>query len=246
MTGLLKDKIILVTGGGAGIGAACVRRGIEEGAHIIWSDIDPDADTKLDPELQSRSTFLHHDVSNPADWARVEARLAEEFGHLHGLVNNAGMYRKANIETATLESFQQVLSVNLNSAFMGCQCAIRLMKKDGGTIVNLASIAAEKPGPASIGYGVSKAGIVNLTKSVAAHCDKSDYAIRCNAISPGAVDTDMRIQALGKPSADKSHWRQPKSVAAPEDIAEGIVFLLSDKSRYITGANLLMDGGRLL
>ena len=245
MTGLA-GKIILITGAGAGIGAATARRALAEGARLICTDLDPAAEDRLALPSGQDTLFLPHDVSSPDDWSRVEAVIADKFGRLDGLVNNAGLLKMGTIESTTLEDYRSVLAVNLDGTLLGCQAGLRLMKENGGSIVNLASIAAEKPGPGSIAYGISKAGIVNLTKSVAAYCQKKDYTIRCNAVSPGAVDTQMRDLVFGDRPADKASASLPKHVAAPADIAEGILFLLSPRAAYVTGSVFLMDGGRLL
>ena len=245
MTGF-EGRTILITGAGAGIGAATARRALAEGARLICTDIDPEAQERLALPAGKDTLFLTHDVSSPQDWDRVETAIRDRFGRLDGLVNNAGLLKLGTIESTTLEDYRSVLAVNLDGTLLGCQCAIRLMKENGGAIVNLASIAAEKPGPGSVTYGISKAGIVNLTKSVAAYCQKQDLAIRCNAVSPGAVDTRMRDLVFGDRPAGKAGSGLPKHVAAPADIAEGILFLLSPRAAYVTGSVFLMDGGRLL
>lgn len=246
---VLDGKKIYITGAGSGIGAACVKRFLEEGADVIWSDVNAAASERSPRDIAAR--FIHHDVTSAEGWQAVEFALKSRFdGPLDGLVNNAGYYIREDIEQVSQASFRQTMNINVEGALLGCQMALRLMV-GGGAIVNVASIAGLHPGSWSISYGASKAALLNLTSSVAHHCVAAQRRIRCNAVCPGAVSTPMSADALEGASPGAVARRYEKAsvlgrMAEPSEMSDVIAFLLSDRSAYITGASIVADGGMLL
>ncbi len=245
----LQGKTALVTGGASGIGAAIVRKFVAEGATVWIADIDDDTGKALATELSPSAHFILLDVVLEDQWQTAINAATAETGLLDILVNNAGILETGTIETTSLETWRQIQDVNAAGTFLGCQAGVQVMKNHGGAIINLSSQAAVRPRSSTLAYAASKAAIVNLTKTVAAHCAEQGYAIRCNAVLPGAIDTEMIYKNR---TADQSedefvasvHARYPMGrMGTAEEIADAVIFLASDESRFITGAQLRVDGG---
>ncbi|NKB44071.1 MAG: glucose 1-dehydrogenase [Alphaproteobacteria bacterium] len=246
----LAGKIALITGAAGDIGAAIARRFVKEGATVCLADIDQDRGTALAEELGSPAFFISLDVTKEEDWRVALETLASRHERLDILVNNAGTLETGTIEDTNLALWQNIQSTNATSTFLGCQAAVRAMKQTGGgVIVNMASQAAVRPRPSTLAYSASKAAIVNLTKTVASHCADNAYNIRCNVMMPGAIDTQMIYK---NQTDDESAEEFVKAVNArypmgrmgtADEIASGVVFLSSDESRFMTGAQLRVDGG---
>lgn len=239
----LSGKVIVVTGGGSGIGAAIAERLAAHGARVIRSDIRPESITGVD----NGTEFFEQDVGDPASWESLERYVTGKFGKLDGLVNNAGIYRPDTIVETSIATFREIMRVNVEGTLLGCQSALRLMTA-GGSIVNIASAAAMRPGPTDVSYGMSKAAIVNLTKAVASHCITGKLNIRCNAICPGGVETPMSARTLTGPGARELAQRlRDASVTGalgkPSEIAAVAAFLLSSEAAFMTGVPVLVDGG---
>lgn len=239
----LAGKVIVVTGGGSGIGAAIVERLANQGARVICTDVRVEAlkNSRADAE------FFEQDVGEPASWKALETFVIERYGKLDGLVNNAGIYHSETILETTVDSFRETIRVNAEGALLGCQSALRLMSS-GGSIVNIASAAALRPGPVAIPYGMSKAAIVNLTQAVASHCIVAKLNIRCNAICPGGIDTPMSARTLAGPEARELAQRLKEAsitgnLGQPAEVAGAAAFLLSSDAAFMTGIAMLVDGG---
>lgn len=259
MTGRAQAKRVLVTGGATGLGAAIARRLAEEGAVVLVADIAEAAGAALASEIGGQ--FYRLDVSSEADWIAVIAAIARDFGGLDALVNNAGIASSKggeDIERVDLADLHRIFAINVDGTILGCKHAIPLMAKSGrGSIVNLSSIAALIPAAFVIAYGASKATIAHTTRSVALHCAQAGYGIRCNSVHPGQVRTAMMndiIERVGRETnmgADAAGTLFDSQIPLgcpqePEDIAHAVLFLVSDESRFVTGTQLIVDGGMTL
>ena len=263
----VEGKIALVTGAAKGLGRAIAKLLIEEGATVFLSDIDAEFGRETANDLGG--TFLSHDAASEEGWQNVIAAIESAEGRLDILVNNAGV---ANLpgpkdpERTLLQSWRGTVSTNGESVFLGCKWAISLMQQagmrqsgipqsGGGSIINISSVAGLIPTPFLAAYGFSKAGITQFTKSVALHC--APMGIRCNSVHPGQVDTDM-IQGIMEDHGADTGLRPSVVRAAtvakipqghlqtPRDIAYAVLFLASDESRCVTGAEIVVDGGMTL
>jgi 3(or 17)beta-hydroxysteroid dehydrogenase len=261
--GRVAGKRILVTGGVQGIGAACARRLSEEGAQVIIADLLDEEGQHLAQDLGAQYRRL--DVSSEEGWSALSLSLKRDFGGLDGLVNNAGVASSKageDVERISLEDLHRIFAINVDGTVLGCKYGIPLMvggASDGarGSIVNLSSIAALIPASFLVAYGASKATVAHITRSVAMHCAERGYGIRCNSLHPGIVRTAMMngiIDRVGRENnlaADQAGAMFEAKVPLgrpqePEDIANAALFLLSDESRFITGTQLIVDGGMTL
>jgi 3(or 17)beta-hydroxysteroid dehydrogenase len=259
MTGRVAGKRVLITGGAGGLGAAIARRLAEQGAVVLIGDVQDDAGRALASEL--RGTYYPLDVSSEAQWQSVIDAVRHDFGGLDALVNNAGIAHSRggeDIERIEIDDLHRIFAVNVDGTVLGCKHAIPLMAKSGpGAIVNLSSIAALIPAAFVISYGASKATIAHVTRSVAIHCAQAGYGIRCNSVHPGQIrtammnsiiervgrETNMGTDAAGTLFNAQIPLGRPQE---PEDIAHAVLFLISDESRFVTGTQLVVDGGMAL
>ncbi len=244
----LAGKTVFITGGASGIGRATAQRALEHGAHVAIGDIDVAAG-----EAFAAATAGVHcerlDVTSDESWTAAIAGVERRFGALDGVVNSAGVFIIGDIEKISLEDWRRTHAVNLDGVFLGCRHAVRAMKTRGGSIVNMSSVSGLVGGHNVVAYNSSKGAVRMLTKSVALHCAKEKYGIRCNSVHPTFVDTPMYQTTL-------SRAREPERirtalvsqvplgrVAQPNEIADLIVYLLSDESAFVTGAEMVIDGG---
>jgi len=250
----LKDKIVLVTGAASGIGLASVEACAREGAVVIISDVN-----SKEGEAQAQRLvvdglaveFVQQDVASEADWRRVVDEILRRHGRLDVLVNNAGIVVIAPIEQETLEGWRRTQAVNMEGVFLGSREAVRAMKDGGGSIVNISSIEGIVGGPMVPAYNAAKGGVRLLTKSVALHCAQQGYRIRVNSVHPGYVGTPLVTNALGALPPDQAAalhqdllGRIPMGrLGEPREIANVVLFLASDESSYMTGSELVVDGG---
>lgn len=256
MTGRVEGKVALVTGGAGGIGAAAARLLAREGARVAVTDLAEGTGASLAEEIGG--AYLSQDVTDEARWAETVAEVERRFGGLHVLVNAAGIEGDVSAgtpEDTSLDEWRRVLAVNLDGTFLGCRAAIPAIRRaGGGSIVNISSIVALFATPNSTAYGASKAGVRQLTKSVAFHGAAGSAKVRCNSVHPGLIRTRMldsihatRAQSRGISFEDSralSLSRVPMgALGEPEDVAWTILFLASEESRYVTGAEFHIDGG---
>ncbi|MGO4833806.1 SDR family NAD(P)-dependent oxidoreductase [Rhizobiaceae sp. 2RAB30] len=240
----------MVTGAMGGIGEAIAQRFAREGARVVATDVSDDQAGSLASSKNIR--FVRHDVSSASSWDAVMLFTEQEFGRIDVLVNNAGIVARKNIEDLDLETWEKVIGVNLTGVMLGCKAAIAAMRRnnDGasGSIINIASTTSYAGLPGDAAYTAAKGGVRQLTKSIAAHCARAGTSIRCNSISPGAVETGMtRQMAEIRPEQYERYKRMSpfNRLGQPDDIAAMAVQLASDDASYVTGADMIVDGGML-
>ncbi|MEM9085832.1 MAG: SDR family oxidoreductase [Pseudomonadota bacterium] len=256
MTKRCEGKLALVTGGAQGLGRAHSIRLAQEGARVLATDINGEgaAETAaiINAEMGDGTAFaIAHDVTKPDQWEAAVEAARENMGGLNVLVNNAGIGVGGNIETCTFEDWQRCFSINVDSIFHGCQKALPLMREHApGSIINISSIAGLIASDTMPAYNASKASVWMLSKSIALHCAKKQMQIRCNSVHPTFVDTPIldgtaRAHQLDKDVLmDKLARQIPLMfVGEPNDIANAVVYLASDESRFMTGAEIKLDGG---
>jgi NAD(P)-dependent dehydrogenase (short-subunit alcohol dehydrogenase family) len=222
---------------------------VEEGATVVVADRDAAASTAAVAELGQRACFHRLDVSREDEWAAVTDAVARDFGRIDILVNSAGVVLFKDIEATTLEEWRDLMAVNLDGVFLGCKHAVRVMKDRGGSIVNMSSVAGMIGSGNLAAYCASKGGVRLLTKSVALHCARKGYNIRCNSVHPSFADTPMlhgMIASARNPeklAANFSAAAPLGRLAQPIEVARTILFLASNESAFTTGAEFVVDGG---
>ncbi len=247
--GRVQDKVALVTGGASGVGRETVKLLLHEGAFVAISDINVEAGQALADECGARAIFVRHDVASEADWSAAIAAVQQRFGPLDILINNAGILIPGSIETATLAQFRQLMQVNADSCFIGCQQGVAAMKERGGSIVNMASVSSWLPIEGYAGYSASKAAVGALTRATALYCRNNGLPVRVNSLHPDGIYTPMmQASAPGVPAKfllfDAKN--NPKGRACmPEHIAKVLLFLASDDSQAISGAEIRADSAIL-
>jgi NAD(P)-dependent dehydrogenase (short-subunit alcohol dehydrogenase family) len=259
--GRLNGKIALVTGAGSGIGRGCAIAMAHEGAEIIVTDIDAPSGAETCAAIAaggSRARFLHHDVASEQSWKEVVGALS---GKLHVLVNNAGVCIAAPLAQMSTESWRKQLAINLDSVFFGAKHAMPLLAAaGGGSIINISSVAGLKGVAGLSGYCATKGGVRLFSKAIALECAQAGNKVRVNSVHPGAIETPIWVKMgydgeMPPPDAvrfsNAMEMARAASVAAtpvghagkPADIASAVVFLASDESSFITGTELIVDGG---
>jgi len=241
----LNGKTALITGGSSGLGAAMATRFVAEGASVVIADIDDANGEALAAELGDKARYIHLDVTKEADWAAVFAGIET----VDCVINNAGITTAGNIEQVTLEQFRHEFEIDVVGVFLGCKYAVAAMKERGGSIINMSSLAGIKATADLVAYNGAKAAVAIMTKSIAAHCGKSGYGIRCNSIHPGVIRTPILDKVLAQvPNPDEVYagWvavHPIGRIGTPEEIAAIAVYLASDESGFTTGAEFRIDGG---
>jgi 3(or 17)beta-hydroxysteroid dehydrogenase len=249
-------KVVLISGGASGLGAAAARLFVDAGAKVAVGDVKTEKAGALVEALGSSAIAVRLDVTSEASWSEAVRETASRFGALTTVVNSAGISIPANIETETLEGFRRTLAVNLEGTFLGCKAAVEALKGgSGGAIVNIASTLGARGGALFPAYGASKGGVRQLTRSVALHCAASGYDIRVNAVLPGAIHTEMvegYIEAGSAAGVSRetviagfASAHPLNRLGRPVEAAAAIVFLASDAASFITGIDLPVDGGYL-
>lgn len=253
MAGRLAGKVAIVTGGASGIGRATCALFTAEGARVLVADINEmgaNATVKL---LGDASGAHKLDVASEPAWQGLMAKCLELHKRLDVLVNCAGIGRAGNFEDLSLEDWDAQVAVNLTGVFLGCKHGVKAMRQagNGGSIVNISSIAGLVGGDDIAGYSATKGGVTTLTKSVALHCAKYRTGIRCNSVHPTYVDSEMLDPVAAMfPSREAMLDGMAEAVpvgrvAKPLDIARACLFLASDESEMVSGSSLLVDGAQL-
>lgn len=244
--GRLDGKVALISGGARGMGAAEARLFVREGAKVVIGDVLDEPGAQVEAEINENggeATYLHLDVTNSGDWQNAVETAQSKYGHLDILVNNAGIVRRFTIEETTEEIWDEIMAVNAKGVFLGTKQAIPAMRQSGGgSIINISSIS----GLVAIGppaYIATKGAVRLFTKATAIQYAKEN--IRCNSIHPGSVDTPMRQSGLGPSQESPSNVNTIPlgRIGVPDDIAYGALFLASDEASFITGSELVIDGG---
>ena len=247
MTDRLKNKVALITGGAQGLGKEMAKSMIKEGARVIISDINEDVLQKTAEEISCDHLVL--DVTNKDQWQQVITKIKDDVGSLNILVNNAGMGGGGDVESTDIELWDLVHKVNLDSVFLGCKFAIPLMRDSGnGSIINISSMSGIVASHNTSAYNSSKAAVRHLSKSIALHCAKSTNLVRCNSLHPVFTRTAMvqsMIDSAPERNIEQKLIKQIpiRRLAEPIDIANAAVFLASDEASFITGTELIVDGG---
>tara|TARA_Y100000996_G_C22557461_1_gene656062 strand:+ start:2120 stop:2884 length:765 start_codon:yes stop_codon:yes gene_type:complete len=243
----LEGKVALITGATGGQGSAEVKLFCQEGAKVVFGDLDGAKGKELESEVKKsggESTYVHHDVTCKSDWQNAVSKAVDLYGGIDILVNNAGFFLDDSFEDATEEDWDKLFAVNAKSVFFGIKSVLPIMKASrGGSIINISSMASEWGSPVAV-YGASKAAVANLTKSIAVQY--GSYGIRCNSVHPGTLEgTDIGDFYLRDPEFYKARAAQSplNRVGNPMDIATGVLYLASDESSYVTGLAMHIDGG---
>jgi 3(or 17)beta-hydroxysteroid dehydrogenase len=236
--GRLRDKVILITGAAGGIGSAIAEAVVRNGGIAIASD------------LAGRAGIDHPlDVTSEADWQRVVGAIGASAGRLDGLVNAAGIAVVGTVEDTDFATWRRVMAINLDGTFLGCKYAMPLLKKAGGSIVNLSSVSGLVGGYNIAAYNASKGGVRLLSKSVALYGARLKPAVRCNSVHPTFIEGPMTGALLSSvPKPEETRARMEKSIplnrfGQPSEVADMCVYLLSDESAFVTGAEFAIDGG---
>jgi NAD(P)-dependent dehydrogenase (short-subunit alcohol dehydrogenase family) len=259
--GRVANKVAVVTGAASGIGRATAGLLVQEGAAVVLADLDEAAGQEAAEQLTlagGDTLFVGLDVTSEAGWQRLLDATLARHTRLDILVNNAGVQQTKTVEDATLEDFRLHMGVNMEGIFLGTKHAIATMKENrpsGGSIVNVVSTYGLVGEEMNAPYCASKGAARNFTKSAALHCGKSGYNIRVNAVHPGCCITPMveqeALDVLAETgSSDREtlleEWRSEHPIGRlgrPEDIAYGVLYLASDESTFVTGSDLVIDGG---
>jgi 3(or 17)beta-hydroxysteroid dehydrogenase len=245
--GRVSGKVALITGAASGLGRADAIALVREGAKVVITDVNETAGRELEKMLNTQQAsscmFLKHDVREEQRWKEVIDETKRRLGGLHVLVNNAGVVVVATPETTTLEQFRFANGVMSEGVFLGCKHAIPVIAAcGGGSIVNMSSIASHLGYPVFFAYSAAKGAVRAMTKAIAVHCQTQKYNIRCNSIHAGAIETPMVAQANKELGIDMAAYHQaPWGLGKPEDVANLVVFLASDESRFINGTEMLID-----
>lgn len=265
-SGALHGKVALVTGAARGLGAATAETLAREGASVVVTDMRADEGQATADRIAGDggdAVFIAHDVTDESQWEAAVARAEEAFGALHIVVNNAGVAPAGEtIENLALEDWRRVVAIDLDSVFLGCKHAIRTIKKHtsptaGGAIVNISSIMGIVGFPRNADYNSAKGGVRLLTKVAALECAEAGYNIRVNSVHPGFIDTSLVRDAVEegtkRPDAlvtSANEMMDLLVMAHPlgrlgisQEIADAVLFLASDRSGFMTGSELVVDGG---
>jgi NAD(P)-dependent dehydrogenase (short-subunit alcohol dehydrogenase family) len=254
--GRVAGKMALVTGAAQGLGAQHCKTLAAEGARVLCTDINGDGAAETAAAINAEhgdgtACSIAHDVTDRGDWDAAVAMARDEMGGLNVLVNNAGIGVAGNIETCDFDDWKRCFAINVDGIFHGCQAALPLMREHApGSIINISSIAGLIASDTMPAYNASKAAVWMLSKSIALHCAKNNMQIRSNSIHPTFVDTPILDGTAKHHNLDKDVLLEKlarqiplKFVGEPSDIANAVLYLASDESRFMTGAELKLDGG---
>ncbi len=246
--GRLDGKVALISGGARGQGAAETRLLVHEGAKVVFGDILDEDGRHLEADIRGAggdATFVHLDVTNEASWRDAVAAAERTYGKLNVLVNNAGVLNRKSIEDTTEDDLDRILAVNMKGVFLGTKQAIPAMRRaGGGSIINISSIAGLVGSPhGSPSYTATKGGVRLFTKSTALQHARDH--IRCNSVHPGPIETPMIQDSLNDPAQRQERLQRIPlgRIGTVDDIAYGVLYLASDESAFVTGSELVIDGG---
>jgi 3(or 17)beta-hydroxysteroid dehydrogenase len=257
----LDGKVALISGGSRGIGAATAKLMVEAGAKVVIGDVLESQGHETAKEIGKNAAFLRLDVTSEADWDAAVAFAEDKFGGLDTLVNNAGLFTGRDFMDVTLDEWNRMAGVNMTGVWLGTKQCIDALRRAGekspfgSTIINTASIAGLVGSELDPLYSMTKGGVTLFTKSTALNLARKGYKIRVNSIHPGVIQTDMgaqtfvaRAEQTGTNDVDKARdvalsTHPIGRLGVPQDIANGIVFLASDDSSFMTGSSMVVDGG---
>jgi 3(or 17)beta-hydroxysteroid dehydrogenase len=253
--GRLKGKVALISGAASGLGRAAALAMAQEGAAVALGDIDRVGTDALAREIGGGAEALALDVTDESQWIGAVGRAQDRFGGLDILVNSAGVIETGTVEETTLADWRKVMAVNLDGTFLGCKHALLAMKTNGeergsgGSIINMSSVSGLVGGANIAAYNASKGGVRLLTKSVALHCAQKGYGVRCNSVHPAFIDTPL-VDGLVAAARDETKARARIAsqiplgrIGRPEDLTPLLIYLASDESKFVTGAEFVIDGG---
>lgn len=240
----LSGKVILVTGGARGLGAAAALAFAESGAKVVVLDVEEPDHAGLPADAAAHIGYLRHDVSDPASWTRVVASVLRDHGRIDGLLNNAGIFKSCDLADTTVELMDRIYRVNQLGVFLGMQAVLEPMKKaGGGVIVNLASIVGQRGFPGMFAYATSKWAVRGMTRCAAR--EFAPFGIRVVSVSPGSIETDMLKSHTAEEQAHILSTIPIGRYGKPEDIGRLMRFLMSDEASYITGSEITIDGAMM-
>ncbi len=252
MTDRLAGKVALITGGASGLGANAAELMAQEGAKVVLADINVEGARVVAAKIGAAADVVPLDVTSEEQWKAAIAAAVARFGALHVLLNSAGIGLTKTVEEIELEEWRRVHAIDLDGVFLGCKHGVAEIKKHtgklGGSIINISSISGIIAGANMAAYNSAKAGVRLLSKSVALHCAKSGYNIRCNSVHPTFIDTpilDRHRKRMGQDVMEQKFSRQIPigRLGRPSEVGWGLVYLASDESSFMTGAELVIDGG---
>jgi len=250
--GRVQDKIAIITGAASGVGKEDAILLAKEGARVVLTDLNEDAGRAVAAAIGEQALFVRQDISSEDDWKAVIKATEDKFGGVDVLVNNAAILQYGTIEDTTLEQWQKVQRINSDGYFLGCKYGVLAMKtRKSGSIINMSSIAGISGMSAFCAYSASKGAVAALTRNIASHCKRFSYNIRCNSIHPDGIKTPMVANLHGtvKPGQmpEVKDIKQAMSrLADPKDIANLVLFLASDESRFINGSEMRIDNGWMI
>lgn len=243
--GRVDGKVALITGAASGLGRADADVLAREGATVVLTDINEDAGEAAAAAIRKaggKATFMPLDVADEKQWQEIIASVRKEHGRLDVLVNNAGLVIMGGPEECTLEAFRKQNAVMSEGVFLGCKHALALMHESGGgSIINMSSTASHLGYPIFFAYSAAKGAVRAMSKALAIHCQMSGYQIRVNSLHPGAIDTPMIDQTARELGLDNKEDLSPVGLGQPEDVANVVLFLASDESRFVNGTEILID-----
>ena len=244
--GRVAGKVAIITGGASGMGKADAMLLAREGARVVVADLNEKDGQSVADAIGENGTFMRLDVTDEDNWQAVVAATVEKFGRLDILVNNAGMIALGTIVDTDLAMWRKINAVNSDGVFLGCKHGIPAMAASGGgSIINMSSVAAIHGQSFVAAYTASKGAVRPLTKSIAMFCKEQKNGIRCNSIHPDGVKTPMVVKvAMGKDVAtqeDIDEVGKYGNMCDPEDIANLVLYLASDESRFVNGSEMLID-----